>query len=147
MREGKEARPKLTNILLSPNESHELGEKKHTKLYYDLEEFIKEKLIDFWFWGNTHYCTLFDKADKTPFIGSSIGHGGHPIYKFDVELQNVNNQDHLKQNMPLPAPILVNLHPKFPEHTGISLIKDNSPIEVAQISKLLAESRIELITS
>jgi hypothetical protein len=119
LREGKSASPKRTNILLSPNEPYELGEKGFTDLYHDLEEFIEEKLIDFWFWGNTHYGALFDKSPKAPFIGSCIGHAGHPIYKTDIELNNLKHQELLQKHKEMPPAVWVDLSPKFPEHTGI----------------------------
>jgi len=119
LREGKEASPKRTNILLSPNEPYELGKGSFTKLYSDLEPLIKEKLIDFMFWGNTHYCALFDKSPKTPFIGSCIGHAGHPIYKADVESNELKHRELPKQNAGVPPALWVDLSSRFPEHTGL----------------------------
>src|SRR5262249_28160632 len=37
--------------------------------------------IDLWFWGNTHYCALFNRSASTPYFGSCIGHGGYPYKK------------------------------------------------------------------
>jgi hypothetical protein len=119
LREGKSASPKRANILLSPNEPYKLGTNGFTPLYHDLEEFIQEKLIDFWFWGNTHYCALFDKSEKTPFIGSCIGHAGHPIYKHHVESNNFKHQELQQKHKDMPPAIWVDLSTKFPEHTGI----------------------------
>jgi len=112
--EGKKANPKRTNILLSPNEPYEFGKAEFTGLYDDLEKFINEKLIDFWFWGNTHYCTLFKKSGKAPFVGSCIGHGGHPIYKRDVEKNEAEHKKIVKKNNGVPAAEWVDLSPKFP---------------------------------
>ena len=30
--------------------------------------------------GNVHYCALYDRTSKLPFIGSCVGHGGYPYY-------------------------------------------------------------------
>ena len=47
----------------------------------DLKDILDDNPVDIWFWGHHHYCGLFDRGDKTPFIGSGIGHGGYPYYK------------------------------------------------------------------
>jgi hypothetical protein len=49
----------------------------------DLRELIFANQIDMWFWGNTHYCALFDRSVQTPFIGSCIGHGGYPYSRLE----------------------------------------------------------------
>lgn len=119
LREGKEANPKRINILLSPNEPYELGKDEFSGLYYDLEEFVREKLIDVWFWGNTHYCALFKPSGKAPFIGSCIGHGGHPIYKHDVEENTDKHQRIVRKNANIPTAEWVDLSFKFPKATGL----------------------------
>ncbi|MFQ5636440.1 MAG: hypothetical protein ACE5IR_00415 [bacterium] len=116
--EGKAANPKCVNIFLSPNEPYELGKDTLTDLYLDLREFVDDKLIDFWFWGNTHYCTLFKKSDKAPFTGSCIGHGGHPIYKKDVE-KNKAKHEKLTKKSDIPAADWVDTSPKFPKETKL----------------------------
>jgi Calcineurin-like phosphoesterase len=80
LREGKhEGR---TNILLSSNEPYKYGHMELKPLLTeDLSAFVREQLIDLWFWGNTHYCALFDAGQHTPFLGSCIGHGGYPYSK------------------------------------------------------------------
>jgi hypothetical protein len=119
LREGKSASPKRTNILLSPNEPYALGNKKFSALYHDLEEFIQERLIDFWFWGNTHYCTLFGQSEKAPFIGSCIGHAGHPIYKKDVEKNHAKHLELKRKGSDIPPALWVDLSPKFPAWTRL----------------------------
>lgn len=119
LREGKSASPQRTNILLSPNEPYTPGDKKFSALYHDLEGFIQDKLIDFWFWGNTHYCTLFDKSVKAPFIGSCIGHAGHPIYKKDVEKNNATHLELKRKGSDMPPALWVDLSPKFPAWTKL----------------------------
>jgi hypothetical protein len=70
----------LTNVLLTGDEPYEYGSTKLTKLLSkDLRDLvIDRKLVDLWFWGNTHYCALFEASDALPFVGSCIGHGGFP---------------------------------------------------------------------
>ncbi|MGE0131348.1 MAG: metallophosphoesterase [Blastocatellales bacterium] len=85
LRDGRQAG--RVNILLSADHPYEYGEKKLTKLLRsDLKPFVLEdRLVDLWFWGNTHYCALFDHKPVEdddipvlPFVGSCIGHGGYP---------------------------------------------------------------------
>ncbi len=74
------------NILLSANQPYNLGSPNLTTLYQeDLKDFASQGLIDLWFWGNTHYCALYDRRDAAaggkpvlPFVGSCIGHAGYP---------------------------------------------------------------------
>ncbi len=119
LREGKSAAPKRTSILLSPNEPYALGDKKISDLYRDLESFIQEGLIDFWFWGNTHYGALFDRSSQTPFIGSCIGHAGHPIYKKDIEKNEAKHQKLVQKGSDIPSALWVDLSSKFPEWTKL----------------------------
>ena len=120
LREGKAASPKRLNILLSPNQPYKLGNQSFNDLYnMDLHEFAHQGLIDYWFWGNTHYAALFDRSAKTPFIGSCVGHGGHPIYKKDIEEAAEEHDKLVKNTRELPPALWVELSPRFPEHTGI----------------------------
>ena len=67
-----------TNILLSANHPYEYGKVEFSKLFRDdLGDLIGDR-VDLWFWGNTHYCALFDRGPRIPFLGSCIGHGGFP---------------------------------------------------------------------
>lgn len=68
---------KRANILLTGHEPYEYCKTKLNKLNDDLLELSAGKL-DLWFWGNTHYCALFDRGPDTPYYGSCIGHGGYP---------------------------------------------------------------------
>jgi hypothetical protein len=80
--EGRSA--KLVNILLSSNEPYELGKPDRTTLLEkDLAPLVfrpprGQALVDFWFFGNTHHCSLHGPTLELPFFGSCIGHGGHP---------------------------------------------------------------------
>jgi hypothetical protein len=66
------------NILLSSNEPYAYGKTETTALHNDLAELVGRNLVDLWFWGNTHYCALFTRSQRFPFVGSCIGHGGYP---------------------------------------------------------------------
>jgi len=115
LHEGKAASPPRTNILLSPNEPYVLGKEYFGPLYNDLAEFIHADLIDFWFWGNTHYCALFDKTDKAPFIGSCIGHAGHPIYLDEIKAAEAKHKEFAHKGGEVPPARWVDLSSKFPE--------------------------------
>lgn len=116
LRAAKTALPPRTNILLSPNEPYEFGKERFGPLYNDLAEFIHTNLIDFWFWGNTHYCALFDKTEKAPFVGSCIGHAGHPIYLNDVKTAEAKHKKLAQNGGELPPAQWVELSPKFPDN-------------------------------
>ena len=116
---GKSASPPRINILLSQNEPYGLGENQFSQLYNDLNEIIQKNLIDFWFWGNVHYCALFDKSSRAPFIGSCIGHAGHPIYKKYVEKNERMHRQQVRRGSEIPAASWVDLSPKFPADTGL----------------------------
>lgn len=67
-----------TNILLSGSAPFDHGEIKGRPLLQDLSEFVATGTIGLWFWGDDHYCALFDRRPEVPFYGSCIGHGGFP---------------------------------------------------------------------
>jgi len=71
------------NILLTANEPHIYGSARFNRLYADLSDSLP--LVDLWFWGNTHYCALFDRQGDMP-IGSCIGHGGFPYHLSEYRL-------------------------------------------------------------
>jgi hypothetical protein len=71
------------NILLTGGEPYDLRGNQGAQLLNDLvmvnaTDKNSGGLVDLWFWGNTHYCALFDRGPQSPFIGSCIGHGGYP---------------------------------------------------------------------
>jgi hypothetical protein len=119
------------NILLSADHPYKYGEDKLTKLLRkDLKSLVlNERLVDLWFWGNTHYCALFDQraaaADDLPvlpFIGSCIGHGGYPY-----ETQRRGGFE--------PAPILfLEEQARFPQWTGLRQDKGNNGYCVLQLN-------------
>lgn len=82
LQEGRNAGK--VNILLSQNEPYE---EKPEELLSDLDfvlrpsgqgSAVERSLVDLWFWGDQHYCGLYPPTDRTPFIGSCIGHAGYP---------------------------------------------------------------------
>jgi predicted phosphodiesterase len=72
------------NILLSSNEPYSYGKSETTQLHSELADVLDQNLVDLWFWGNTHYCALFTRNQKFPFVGSCIGHGGYPYFRFQA---------------------------------------------------------------
>jgi hypothetical protein len=73
-------RAQRVTILLSANEPYDYGEKEFRPLLReDLDELVADRqLVDLWFWGNVHYCALFEPTPRSPFFGSCIGHSGYP---------------------------------------------------------------------
>jgi hypothetical protein len=105
----------LTNILLTGDEPYEYGSLKLTPLLSDLGPLVQEgRLVDLWFWGNTHYCALFGAADTLPFIGSCIGHGGYPFGRQSL-------------GRPSPAPVIfLETGARFPEWTNVRQDRGNN---------------------
>lgn len=104
------------NILLSPDQAYEYGKVGPTPiLTEDLHRLVLEKeLVDLWFWGNTHYCALFDRSPDFPFLASCIGHGGYPYSR-------------IRPNRPSPAPLIfLETSPRFPEWTGVRQDRGNN---------------------
>lgn len=65
------------NVLLTGHEPYAYESPGLTALNEDVTA-LAGGAIDLWFWGNTHYCALFDRTDATPYHGSCIGHAGYP---------------------------------------------------------------------
>lgn len=104
------------NILLSGDHPYGYGHEKHSDLLVkDLAPLVKgEGLVDLWFWGNTHYCALFDGDAEHPFIGSCIGHGGYP---YDKESPGRHS----------PAPLrFLETAARFPKRTGVRQDRGNN---------------------
>lgn len=104
------------NILLSADQPYRYGEVKITSLLSkDLAEIVLEdRLVDLWFWGNNHYCALFDRSSTLPFIGSCIGHAGYP---YDIERAG--------KNMPAPL-VFLEERARFPKATGLRQDRGNN---------------------
>ncbi|MGH9799749.1 MAG: metallophosphoesterase family protein, partial [Blastocatellia bacterium] len=114
LREGRDSG--RVNILLSADHPYDYGNKDLTKLLgKDLKQLvIKDRLVDLWFWGNTHYCALYNLTADLPFVGSCIGHGGYPY-------------DTYKKGKPEPAPmIFLEENARFPEETDVRQDKGNN---------------------
>ncbi len=117
LREGRQLG--LINILLSADHPYDLGDTDLSKLLdKDLRSLvIGEKLVDLWFWGNTHYCALYGASGALPFVGSCIGHGGYPYDK---------HKDNVEQK-PQPAPLVfLEKELRFPVSSGINSDRGNN---------------------
>ena len=111
--EGRQAGQ--SNILLSANHPYEYNERGLTDLLKkDLLELSNRSLIDLWFWGNTHYCALFDHGNRSPFVGCCIGHGGFPYKRRRAGRRS-------------PAPVrFLETAPRFPASTGLRQGRGNN---------------------
>lgn len=68
-----------TNILLTGSAPYNYPSKDRNHLLGDLWQFVRDGKIQFWAWGDDHYCALFTRHPTlAPFIGTCIGHGGFP---------------------------------------------------------------------
>jgi len=96
------------NILLTADHPYKYGDDDISDLLTeDFRDSGNNRLIDLWFWGNTHYCGLFDRGNETPFIGSCIGHGGFPYRR-------------IRSGRECPAPVrFVETQARFPEATKV----------------------------
>ena len=103
--EGKSK--KKVNILLSQNEPY--LERPTKLLDTDLKSMVDQRLIDFWSWGDEHYCALYPPGPATPFGGSCIGHGGYPYDLLDRE----------DFNRHLVKPLFAELEPRFPRELNL----------------------------
>jgi hypothetical protein len=104
------------NILLTPDHPFEYGRPGLTRLLtHDLRRVVRDKkLVDLWFWGNTHYAALFDRTDTLPFISSCIGHGGYPYSR-------------IRAGRSSPAPVIfLETAPRFPEWTHLRQDRGNN---------------------
>ncbi len=129
LREGRQT--DRVNVLLSADHPYEYGDDDLTKLLKkDLKSLVlRDKLVDLWFWGNTHYCALFDHRPEAsddipvlPFIGSCIGHGGYPY--------NTEKRGDFE-----PAPmIFLEENARFPRETNLRQDKGNNGYCVLQLN-------------
>jgi hypothetical protein len=129
LRDGRDAG--RVNILLSADHPYVYGDDDPTKLLRkDLKSVaVDERLVDLWFWGNTHYCALFDHKPAPsgdipalPFVGSCIGHGGYPY-------------DRQRRGKFEPAPMLfLEDQARFPKETNLRQDKGNNGYCVLQLN-------------
>ncbi|MCP5047652.1 MAG: hypothetical protein GY940_10805 [bacterium] len=108
---ANDSRQRIT-ILLTPNQPYDLGGGKR-RLLNDLAKFVDKKQINLWFWGNTHQCALYNKAPHAPFIGSCIGHGGHPVDR----KKSISGKERADNGKGFVSTMWVDTSPKFPEKT------------------------------
>jgi hypothetical protein len=103
------------NILLSADHPYKYESDDLTQLLRkDLRQIVDDRLVDLWFWGNTHYCALYDRGPATQFVGSCIGHGGYPY-----ERQKVGKKT--------PAPMrFLETAARFPDWTGLRKDRGNN---------------------
>ncbi|NOT58965.1 MAG: metallophosphoesterase [Acidobacteria bacterium] len=112
------------NVLLSADHPYRYGERGLTKLLNrDLKSLVlDERLADLWFWGNTHYCALFNHSAELPFVGSCIGHAGYPY-------------DTIKPGKSAPAPLLfLETQARFPAATNLRQDRGNNGYCVLQLN-------------
>jgi predicted MPP superfamily phosphohydrolase len=98
-------------ILLSSDQPYSYDSTSEEPLLHDVTANLPPDAIDLWFWGNTHYCAMFQPSDRlrTKFYGSCIGHGGYQY----ARLRHASSPDDL-------APILwAEREPRFPWWTGV----------------------------
>src|SRR5262249_39755283 len=68
-----------TTIFLTGSAPYVYGDTKATPLFDDMAQWSETGSFSMWFWGDDHYCALFERnAEKANFVGSCIGHGGFP---------------------------------------------------------------------
>ena len=68
-----------TNLLLTGSAPFGYPSKDRNPLLADLWQFVRDGKIQFWAWGDDHYCAVFGRHPQlAPFIGACIGHGGFP---------------------------------------------------------------------
>jgi hypothetical protein len=112
------------NVLLSADHPYRYGESGTERLLSrDLKGLVQEeKLVDLWFWGNTHYCALFDQTAQLPFVGSCIGHAGYPYDKIEAGERE-------------PAPVLfLETQARFPATTNLRQDRGNNGYCVLQLN-------------
>jgi hypothetical protein len=94
----------LTTILCSGSAPWTYGEEHGSKLFEDMKEWTDAGRIAMWFWGDDHYCALFQRDDaKGKFVGSCIGHAGFPG----------DRQKEKKKSF--VEPVWVETEPRFPK--------------------------------
>ncbi|MGH9336344.1 MAG: metallophosphoesterase, partial [Vicinamibacteria bacterium] len=123
LEEGRQAG--RANVLLTGYHPYEYGSDELNEiLTEDLRDIARRNLIDLWFWGNTHYCALFDRAARTPFLGSCIGHGGYP---YGLRKRSDDG------DRPAPCPFFEDT-PRFPAELGIRDDRGNNGYAVLTVS-------------
>lgn len=97
-----------TIILLTGNAPFKHGDENPNKLLADLMPFLNSGRIGLWFWGDDHYCALFDRNVDVPFYGSCIGHGGYPGERQEKKARTYKT-----------SPLWLETEPRFPKQSGL----------------------------
>lgn len=97
-----------TIVLLSGNAPFKHGEAKPNRLLTDLWPVLSGGKVGLWFWGDDHYCALFDRNADVPFYGSCIGHGGYP-----------GGRQRAKKRTYKTDPLWLETEPRFPKQSGL----------------------------
>ncbi len=76
-----------TGILMSHHQPFSSFASGGEKLLEKLHKPLSENLVEAWFWGHEHRCTLYKEKENIKFP-RCIGHGGIPFYVEDDPLPN-----------------------------------------------------------
>lgn len=100
-----------TVILMSSDEPYSYDSERENDLLHDVTGNLPPDAIDLWFWGNTHYCAMFEPTDRVrpKFYGSCIGHGGFQ-YK---------TLDHQSSERDVAQILWAEREPRFPRWTAV----------------------------
>jgi hypothetical protein len=120
----------LTTILLTGSAPFCWGEQGARDLYTDLKPWHEKGRIAMWFWGDDHYCALFQRNAKASFVGSCIGHAGFP-----GDTQSPTDESFVPAQW-------VETEPRFPKDSGLrSDLGNNGWVELS----LLENGGVELL--
>ena len=114
------------NILLSGDQPFDFGDGKRTDLFDDLSGMVEDRLIDYWFWGNQHYCALYRANEEFPFFGGCLGHGGYPYDRksWDELSPELRNRT-----------LFLEVEGRFPDDTGVRPDRGNNGFAVVQLEE------------
>jgi hypothetical protein len=97
-----------TTILLTGSGPYVYGQSGSKGLLEDMTPWSEQGHFHMWFWGDNHYCALFERdADKANFFGSCIGHAGYPGGR-----RKLGSKTFMQ-------PIWVETEPRFPTDSGL----------------------------
>ncbi len=120
LRAARESNPRRTTILLSQHEPLRLGKRSGTALLQQVKDVATRAgaTIDYWFWGDEHYCARWDRAASgtrgLAFDGYCIGNAGYPVER--LVLDPADLREHL---VPVAARAAwIDRAPRFPTVGG-----------------------------
>lgn len=121
LRAAKSSNPPRTTILLSQHEPLRLGKRDGTALFDQVQDVAARAGagIDYWFWGDEHYCARWDRAASAArgalgFEGYCIGNGGYPVERLVVEAASLRE----KFLDPVERATWIDREPRFPVADG-----------------------------